>query len=503
MTKRIVSVWLPRFETDLIARREPRWRTEPLALYRETGQRLETVAVNAAAEAEGVRPGMTLADARALLAGIATRRHAPERRARALKALTRHLDRFAPLVAVDGDDGFFLETTGTERLFGAEAPFLDGLVAAFAGQGLTARAAIAGAAGAAWALARFGEGERIAPPGEIREALAPLPAAALRLPAGVAERLARLGLRTIGDLYALPRATLVRRFGVATARRLDQALGAAAEPISPVRPPAPYRVELAFAEPLLTRSGIEVALDRLLEKLETRLALDERGATRLTLEIRRVDGGRQEVSIGAAAPTRDADRLARLFAEKLDALDPGFGVEAASLAAPATGRIDARQGDGLAADAPAARMAEALAGLVDTLGARLGAGAVRRFAPEDGWRPDRSWRFAPPTPPTPAETPAAWPAPPGPRPLELLARPAPIQVEAPADPLAPPRAVWRAGARRTIRHAVGPERIEPEWRAAASDWPEARDYWRAEDEGGCRLWLYRQGTDWFLHGRFA
>ena len=122
MTKRIVSVWLPRFETDLIARREPRWRTEPLALYRETGQRLETVAVNAAAEAEGVRPGMTLADARALVAGIATRRHAPERRAQALKALTRHLDRFAPLVAIDGDDGFFLETTGTERLLPNQLP---------------------------------------------------------------------------------------------------------------------------------------------------------------------------------------------------------------------------------------------------------------------------------------------------------------------------------------------------------------------------------------------
>jgi len=509
MPRRIASIWLPRFETDLIARREPRWRDAPLALYLESGQRLTVVAVNAPAEAEGVRPGMTLADARALTADLATRPHAPERRARSLQALVRWLDRFAPLVAVDGDDGFFLETTGMERLAGPEEAFLARLIHGFERHGLAARAAIADTAGAAWALARHaprnGEGV-VAPPGQTRAALAPLPVASLRLPAGVAERLARLGLARVDDLYALPRASLTRRFGVQTVTRLDQALGAAPEPISPVRAPTPYTANLAFAEPLLERGGIEIALARLLEKLATRLALDERGARTLDFQIERVDGGRQTVSVGAAEATRDTARLARLFAEKLGALDPGFGVEAARLTAPWTEPVAPGQADALDGQAPP----QALSGLIDALGARLGFDAIRRFAPQDRWQPDRDYRLVPAAAAVAAAraTGETWPSPPGPRPLELLRRPAPVDVEsAPGaagqpDDLAPPRAIWRGGARQAIRHAAGPERIAPEWRETAADWPAPRDYWRAEDETGARLWLYRENAQWFLHGRF-
>ena len=72
MTRRILSLWLPRLPTDAHARRQcargqsVEQRALPLALLRtERGRRL-VVAVNRAAETAGVRPGRTLGDARAL-----------------------------------------------------------------------------------------------------------------------------------------------------------------------------------------------------------------------------------------------------------------------------------------------------------------------------------------------------------------------------------------------------------------------------------------------------
>lgn len=499
MRRRIASVWLPRFDADLAARRDPVWRDRPLAFYRETAGRLVLTAANAPAQAEGVAPGMVLADARALIADLATMADRPERRARARIALRRWLDRFTPLVAIDGEDGFFLEMTGAAHLFGGEQAFLGQAIRRLEGLGFAVRAALADSPGAAWALARYGRQATVAPPGGARKALAGLPVAALRLEPAVAARLKRLGIARIGDLADLPRAAVVRRFGLAAITRLDQALAVEREPISPTPLRPPLQVRRTFAEPVIARPGVEIALARLIDDLIAHLDRAMQGAVILTFTIERLDGVRQSLEGRAAEPTRDAARIARLFAEKLDTLDPGFGVEAASLAAPRTGPAAERQAHAFGPKAPP----DALGRLIDTLGGRLGFQAVARFAPRADWRPDRSFALEPAT--VGSTTPAAWatsPRPPGPRPLLLLKRPTPVEVEAATSPLAPPTAVRRAGRWRALDHARGPERIAPQWHEADSDWPAGRDYWRAEETTGDRLWLYREGDRWFLHGFF-
>lgn len=503
MRRRIVSVWLPRFDADLVARRQPIWREKPLAFYREAGGKLLLTATNAPAAAEGVTPGMALADARALISDLATIEDRPARRVRGQAALRRWLDRFTPLAALDGEDGFFLDVTGAAHLFDGEAAFLAELLERLQALGFAARVAIADSPGAAWALARHGENAAIAPPGETRAALEDLPAAALRLSPGTAERLRRLGLATIGDLVRLPRPALVRRFGVETVTRLDQALAVDPEPIAPLALTPEARVQDRFAEPLIARPGVEVALDRLIAKLIARLDRTGDGALELRFEIRRLDGGRQTLETRAAEATRDAKRMRRLFHEKLDAIDPGFGIESASLAATATGPLSPRQIDSLGPKAAP----DALSRLIDTLGNRLGFDSVARFQPRDSWLPERSYRLIPAVDDNPATERPSPPAPtPGPRPLFLLKRPQPIRVDAGAGPLDPPvainRAIDRAGGWRKVLQAWGPERIAPEWRAPDPAWPAPRDYWRAEEEDGGRLWLYRQGDAWFLHGFF-
>src|ERR1019366_9468145 len=128
------------------------------------------------------------------------------------------------------------------------------------GAGIPAHVAMADTPAAAWALARFsGEAERVARAGGLREALSDLPVEGLRLEAKALALLKKFGLKSIGDLYDLPRAGLARRFrgeiGFRVVERLDQALGFTPEPLGPERPAPSYRVWTPFAEPVIDMAG--------------------------------------------------------------------------------------------------------------------------------------------------------------------------------------------------------------------------------------------------------
>ncbi|WP_247887022.1 hypothetical protein [Azospirillum sp. SYSU D00513] len=69
--RRILSAWLPRLPTDTALRGRD-GREQPFALFRDERGRLTVAAVNAAAGAQGIRPGMPLADARAMLPALRT-----------------------------------------------------------------------------------------------------------------------------------------------------------------------------------------------------------------------------------------------------------------------------------------------------------------------------------------------------------------------------------------------------------------------------------------------
>ena len=147
-----------------------------------------------------------------------------------MRHLAEWCSRYSPWTAPDGADGVKIEITGCAHLWGGEEALAADLAARLGRRGIAGRIAVADTPGAAWALARFaaaaaGQGAAITPPGEARAALAPLPMAALRLDPDTAQRLRRVGLQRMGDLYAMPRDALARRFGEEVARRLDQALG--------------------------------------------------------------------------------------------------------------------------------------------------------------------------------------------------------------------------------------------------------------------------------------
>jgi protein ImuB len=455
-------------------------------------------------------PGQKAADAAALVPDLATAEAEPEADAAALAELAHWCVRFSPAVALDAPDGLFLDVDGVAHLWGGEAELVADLRARLAANDLPFRLSIADTPGAAWALARFGADGTIAPPGGQAELLAALPPQALRLDPETAAQIERLGLRRLAQLMAIPRAPLGRRFGPEVLARLDQALGRAPEALAFRRPPTPWFARLAFAEPISAPEDMARAACDIAGRLCAMLEAKDQGARRFELAFHRLDGKALSAAVGLSRAGRDPVRLGKLFAPKLEALDPGFGIEVVTLAAREVEPLAVRQ-TSLAAEPEAGEEAgeEVLGPLVDRLANRLGEARVWRAAAAQSHVPELA---AARVRPLGADAPSAW-DPEAPRPVRLFRRPEPVEGVIALTPDDPPSQFrWRGRVHR-VRRAEGPERIAEEWwKADIADVSVAhvRDYYRVEDQDGARFWLFRAGlyqpgepAQWWLHGVFG
>jgi protein ImuB len=456
------------------------------------------------AQALGLAPGMPLTHARMLVPGLDVRDADPEGDAAFLARLGLFAARrWTPRAAVSGADGLWLDLSGVAHLFGGEQRMAERLLAFCARLGFAARVAVAGTPGAAYALARFGgEALRLCPSGAEADALVPLPLAALRLGEEALAAARRLGLETIGQLAAMPRAPLQRRFGAELLTRLDQALGRASEPIEPIVPEDPPLVLLRFMEPIATAEAIEQAMAEALRRLVADLERSGLAVRRLTLVGERVDGVDQVVRIGTVRATRDGAHLMRLLKPRIETIDPGFGLERIRLIA---GRVEPLGPQPIAGALAGDPPEPDLVPLIDRLAGRLGARRLYRIGAVESDVPERSVRRV-----APLDRPAGWPD--WPRPVRLLSPPERIDhVVAMLPDLPPRRFTWRGRFYR-VRQADGPERIHGEWWKHNAEAEAVRDYFQVEDEAGQRFWLFRRGDgensrsgdlSWYLHGVFG
>jgi protein ImuB len=533
--RRILCLWFPFLPLDRLARDEvaagAATARGPRVVFAQEGRTARLVAVDGRAQAAGLSPGMTLADARAIEPALDAVARDSEADRRFLLRIARWAGSRAPHVALDGEDGLLLDVTGVAHLFGGEEGLRGSTMRSLARAGVVARAAIAPGAAAARAMCRFHAAAArahgsaaILAAGTEAEALAGLPPVALGLPAATTGLLDRLGIARIGDLARLPRDGLAARFGGELLARLDAALDRRPEPISPLEPEPDWRARRAFAEPISTPEDLARLAAELAQALCNRLSRASRGARRFELRCRRIDGRVEACAVALAVPAHDGARVARLLAARVERIDPGLGVEGGELVA--TGVEALRPGQRLLAGTGGDAARADLAPLVDALANRLGGGAVARLALADRHLPEVAQRIAPvlgePGAPgdaaaTPAPGTRAWRSPwtdAATRPPLLLEAPEAVEATSVLPDGPPLQFRWRGRLRRA-RRADGPERIAPEWwrsemRGHAA---RARDYYRVEDEDGARLWMFRDAGDgaggddgagrWFVHGIFA
>lgn len=505
-------------------KRDVREVSLPLVTVHKIGSRVEIAAASPEALALGLTPGMALTQARAQVPNLDVRdADAAGDLADLHRLATALARRWCPVVALSGTDGLFLDITGTAHLHGGEQAMARRLLRLLARLGIKAQLAIADTAGGAWAFARQAASAAIIPPGAHRAALVPLAVSALRLDEGSRELLARLGVDTIGELMAMPRAPLVRRFGKAIAQRLDEATGALPEPLDPVVPVQPIAVTRRFAEPIATADAIGHWLGGLVDELTIALAKAGVGARALAFVAARVDSTDQVIRIGLARASREPAHLLRLITRRIEEIDAGYGIDALTL--------HLIRADPLGPETLGAALAEEqspdLAPLVDTLANRIGSSRLWRHQPVESDVPERSVAPRMPLDPSTASTARIKPHdvrqldrrtsdhpwhPRWPRPTRLLRRPELVDhIMAELPDHAPRRFTWR-GRPHVVVHADGPERITGEWWRRSGDRDAVRDYFRVEDQDGRRFWLFRRGDGqrpetgdhrWYVHGTFA
>jgi protein ImuB len=500
MPQRFLTIWFRYFKTDWHTRRQPALGEQPFVLYLPQQGRMVITAANACAEAEGIHPGCVLADARAMVPSLQALEDRPDFFGKALHQFAIWFIRYSPVVAIDPPDGLILDITGVPRLWGGEEAYQEHMTSRLHAEGYTVRTAIAGTIGTAWALTHHGAAASIIAPGGEADTLLPLPARSLRIGESAVDLLQKLGLREVRDFIAMPQKVLRRRFGDAFLLRLNQALGKEEEPIDPVVTPTAYEERLHCLEAILTRKGIDIALERLLQTLCSRLAKEGKGLRKACFKAFRIDGRTSLVEIGTHRPTNRADHLFMLFSIKLDTIAPGPGIELFLLEATQVEEQHAEQEriwniTGQPDD-------EGVGELLDKIANKLGEQHIHRFLPDEHYWPERSMREASSLQ---EKAPIAWPAVP-PRPLRILQKPEPVMVTAPI-PDYPPMLFRYLGKIHRIMKADGPERIEQEW------WLQEgrhRDYYQVEDEEGKRYWIFRDGhydesipAQWYLHGFYA
>ncbi|MBB4215227.1 protein ImuB [Rhizobium sp. BK212] len=501
---RVVSIYLPDLATDRIRRADPSIPPEQaIAVIAKSGSKRWVAAADDAARKVGVRTGMAAAKAQAMFRNLMLVDADPAADAAALERIALWaLTVYSPIVAVDGIDGIVMDTEGADHLQGGEEPMLSRVANQCRAKGLTARVAVADTWGAAHACARAINRETVnVPRGETARVVERLPISLLRLPEKIVSDLRTLGFRAIGELANTARAPLALRFGPEIGRRLDQMFGRLSEPIDPIRDPEQVEVSRAFAEPIGAAETINKYVGHLVVQLVAELQKKDLGVRRTDLVVEKVDGTRQAIRAGTAKPARDVAWLTKLFRDRTEKIEPGFGIERLTLIAILSEPLEEEQKSSSLVDE---NMTD-ITPLIDILGNR--GQRVYRVAPLASDVPERSVaRVAPAAADIEESWSHHWR-----RPVRLLDRPDQITAIA-LLPDHPPRSITWRGKTHKVKRADGPERVFGEWWRRDSELDAVRDYFVIENELGERYWVFRSGDGidpetgshkWFIHGIFA
>jgi protein ImuB len=172
---------------------------------------------------------------------------------------------------------------------------------------------------------------RLAPEAEAAF-LAPLPLAVAEPPAELADVCALWGVRTLGDLLALPRDEVGRRFGAAGLALWQRAAGGAPRPLRLAALPVEFAARLRFEDGVATLEPLLFGLRRSLDRLALELRAAHFVAAALDLALHLEDGGRHTRTFSLPEPTADPAVLFRALHTHLETLQTAAALTGFDLA---------------------------------------------------------------------------------------------------------------------------------------------------------------------------
>lgn len=472
---------------------------DPCAVTEEQQGLRRVLLVNAEAAAAGVRCGMSVNAALALLPSLYLEERDPARETEVLHALAARAERFTSFVSMEMPAVLLLEIAGSLRLFGGLAALRRVISDDLRQLGFTAALAIAPTPLAATWLARAGKRVCIRERENLAGALGDLPLGCLGWPDAITGSLQGMGITAVSDCLRLPREGFVRRFGAGCLLQLDRALGRLPDPRSAYRAAEVFCQDCELAEEQSDRELLLHACRKLLIELERFLLGRQLMVQRVRFSFFHLQLPATHLTVGCAQADRSIGHWCELLAIRFERLELPAAVIAIRL----------RGGKGLPLVASSGRLAfdgsgkqrrePLISHLVERLSARIGDESVHGIMTVAEHRPQHAWRAA-----GFAAQPPRCEAYPllmkggidhsllSQRPLWMLPEPRPLVVEE-----------GRPFYQGRLQLLEGPERLETGW------WDDdgiARDYFVAANPAGMQLWIFRdrdRESGWYLHGMFG
>lgn len=473
-----LAVYLPRLSLDALLRGLE--RSTPQAVVESSAGVARIHAVDARAVEVGIRAGMTLAAAWAMLPQLEIHERNENREQQLLARLAGWSHAFTPTVCCDRQ-ALLLEVRGSLSLFNGAAGLQERVRKGVHALGFEMKTAMAPTPRAALWLARAGREIQIeqlaALPGTIGE----LPLAVTGFDTELLERFNGIGARRVRDVLRLPRDGFARRYSARILRELDQALGRAADVRRSLPLPKKFSARIELLHEIQDAERLLYPVRQLLHELDGYLQATQQGVSRLQLRLQHRDKSFTDVTIGFAEATRDARRLRDLTEQKFENLVLPSAVLHVELHAREMSDLAGRDRALFAEQNEDDNWPQ----LVERLRIRLGNDAVSGIEQQFDHRPERAWRFV--APGTALETSGIRG-----RPHWLLEQPQILRM----------RKGMPCCADIPVEILQGPERIETGW------WDEAdvaRDYYTARDKHGRYLWICREvkSRQWWLQGIFS
>jgi protein ImuB len=469
----------PDLPLGVFARGEARERS---VVVSSVSHRPDVVAANGAARRRGIVPGLSIAAALALDSELSIHLRDERAEAATLKSIALWAGQWTPTISIEPPASLLMEISGCLNYFGGLDQLRGRIDAGLAALGFTGIVATAPTALAASLFARAGQAIAIEQSVDLAQRLAALPIALLDHAQAALDVLAGIGARTLGDVMALPRDGVARRFGQGLLDEIDRARGSLPDARALFVAPERYHGQIELPSPVDATEALLFAAKRLVTELAGFLHGRGAGVTRLRCDLVHEDAKPTSIVLGLAA-TRRIEHIMTVMRERLSREQLPDRVEAIRLVSEEIAPLTAKESDFFPV---ASKDGEAGGQLIERLRARLGEGAVHALALRADHRPELAWGQ------TTIISDATFSSKNN-RGLSPISRPLWLLPE--------PRSLGADPASTQLKLLSGPERIETGWWDGNDI---GRDYFVGRDARGEELWLYRdRGGQWFVHGIFA
>jgi len=464
-------MFLPQLALDDALRHTPD-PSAPIALVHGPRQRRILHSVNPSARALGLRPGMTLAATQALGINYHSVDFDPVVTQRARELLAAWAYGYSSQVSLDLTHAIVMEVGRSHRLFGTWGQLQPRLRRQLSDMGYRHRIVLAPNPWAARALATVHD-SLAADEASLQTHLGDLPIKCAGFPSETCKALAGIGMRRLRDLWAMPRASLARRFSMEIVKHVDRLRGDAPCTLTWYQPPDQFDSRIEFAYDVDSSQALLFPLRRLTADLAAFLYGRDGGVQRFSLWLEHEGKTHSEITVGLLTPERKASvlfDLARNYLEKATVPAPvrGLRLHAADLPCfiPDSGDLFNTR----------AKQDVTWLQVQERLRSRIGQAAVCTPNHSADHRPECALR--------PGSSLATSNQIKGRRPGWLL--PAPVLLNG-----------------QTIAVIAGPERIESGW---WEDDDVRRDYYVTGSATGQQAWVFqdlRENSGPFLHGLFG